>query len=206
MKTSAPRFFPRIPAYSHACLLTARTKTRSPRRQKRISLLSSARTPQKRKAKGFTRFRYDASSGKLTALGVAAETPDPSFVAIHPTGKYLYAVNESGKSSKVTSFALDAKTGKLTQLNQVLRSARIPVTSRSTRPANTFSSRITTSGTLVVFRFLTDGKIGEKTALIQDNGTLGRTKSGRKVLTRIGLKPARTIISRSRRIWVSMKF
>jgi len=58
-------------------------------------------------------------AASFTELGVAAETPDPSFIAIHPSGKFLYAVNESGKASFVTSFSLDAKTGKLTQLNQV---------------------------------------------------------------------------------------
>src|SRR6516225_2981708 len=73
----------------------------------------------KTQSKGIYAFRYDAGSGKLKALGVAAETADPSFVAIHPSGKFLYAVNEGGKASFVTSFALDAKTGKLTQLNQV---------------------------------------------------------------------------------------
>src|SRR5215475_13998536 len=56
----------------------------------------------KTQSKGIYAFRYDASSGKLAELGVAAETSDPSFIAIHPGGKYRYAVNESGKSSMVT--------------------------------------------------------------------------------------------------------
>src|SRR5262252_3660961 len=70
-------------------------------------------------SKGIYAFRYDASSGKLTALGVAAETPDPSWVAVSPDGKFLYAVNEAGKNSSVSSFAVDAKTGKLTRVNQM---------------------------------------------------------------------------------------
>ncbi len=52
---------------------------------------------------------------------LAAELSNPSFLAVHPTGKYLYAVNESsgpGKGGGVTAFALDAKTGNLTRLNQ----------------------------------------------------------------------------------------
>src|SRR5262245_65779423 len=49
-------------------------------------------------SKGIYAFRYDASSGKLTPVGVAAETPDPSWVAIHSSGRFLYAVNEAGKN------------------------------------------------------------------------------------------------------------
>src|ERR1700687_5528963 len=74
---------------------------------------------RKTESKGIYAYRYDASSGKLTDRGGAAEPPDPSFVAIHPSGKFLYAVNEAGKASTVTAFSLDRKTGKLAQLNQV---------------------------------------------------------------------------------------
>ena len=70
-------------------------------------------------SKGIYAFRYDASSGKLEPLGVAAETEDPSWIAIHPNGKFLYAVKEAGKNSMVSGFALNAQTGKLTLLDQL---------------------------------------------------------------------------------------
>ena len=73
----------------------------------------------KTSSKGIYAFRYEAKAGKLTPLGVAAETQDPSFVVIDPGKKYLYAVNEAAKSSMVSAFALDAHTGKLTLLNQL---------------------------------------------------------------------------------------
>ena len=73
------------------------------------------------KSKGIYRMEFDAASGKLSEPTVAAELSNPSFLAVHPTAKYLYAVNEGpgpGKGGGVTSFALDAKTGLLTRLNQ----------------------------------------------------------------------------------------
>ncbi len=130
----------------------------------------------KTQSKGVYAFRYDASTGKLIALGLAAETPDPSFVAIHPSGKYLYAVNESGKSSMVTSFALDTKTGKLTQLNQVSSLGEDPCYIAFDQGAKYILVANYTSGTLAVFPILADGKIGEKTALIQDSGAVGPNK------------------------------
>jgi len=75
-------------------------------------------------SKGIYAYRFDAAAGQLSAIGLAAESGDPSFVAVHPSGKYLYAVNEIGNfggsnSGAVSAFAIDRKTGKLTFLNQV---------------------------------------------------------------------------------------
>ena len=72
-------------------------------------------------SKGVYAFRFDAASGKSTLIELAAETNNPSFLAIDPTRHYLYAVNEVGdykgeKSGAVSAFAIDRKTGKLTLL------------------------------------------------------------------------------------------
>jgi 6-phosphogluconolactonase len=78
----------------------------------------------KQESKGIYAYRFDVGTGKLTEIGLAAESVDPSFVAVHPSGKYLYAVNElsdfNGQNSgAISAFAIDHKTGKLTLLNQV---------------------------------------------------------------------------------------
>jgi 6-phosphogluconolactonase len=175
MKTSRRAFFLAF-LLIPILLADGKDKNKKPPPAKKDFLAFVGTYTAKTQSKGIYAFRYDASGGKLTALGVAAETPDPSFVAIHPTGKYLYAVNESGKSSKVTSFALDAKTGKLTQLNQVPSLGEDPCYIAFDQTGRYILVANYTSGTLVVFPVLTDGKIGEKTALIQDNGTLGPNK------------------------------
>src|SRR5215470_10012229 len=130
----------------------------------------------KTQSKGIYSFRYDAGSGKASGLRLVIETPDPSFIAIHPTGKYLYAVNESGKSSLVTAFALDAKTGNLTQLNQTSSLGEDPCYITFDKTGKYILVANYTSGRLAVFPILPDGKIGEKTALNQDSGTLGPNK------------------------------
>src|SRR5690349_15423066 len=55
----------------------------------------------KTESKGIYEYEFDPGTGKLTPKGVAAETRDPSWVALHPNGKFLYAANEAGKSSTV---------------------------------------------------------------------------------------------------------
>ncbi len=65
----------------------------------------------------------DLASGRLTSRGAAARLPDPSFLAIHPGRKFLYAVNEldrfqGKKGGGVSALAIDASSGMLTLLNQ----------------------------------------------------------------------------------------
>src|SRR5258708_3221637 len=66
-----------------------------------------------KESKGIYAYRVDAASNKLTLTptGLAAETINPSFLAINPTRRYLYAVNEVPKykdadSGAVTAFAI----------------------------------------------------------------------------------------------------
>jgi len=75
------------------------------------------------KSEGIYAFRYDDATGKAVPLGLAAKSTNPSFLAIHPNGRFLYAVNETeqwqGKPGGfVTAFAIDPATGKLRELNQ----------------------------------------------------------------------------------------
>jgi len=74
-------------------------------------------------SKGIYRFVLDLASGKLTPAGEPAATPNPSFLAFHPSGRFLYAVSETSdfegaKAGAVSAFAIDAKTGALSPLNQ----------------------------------------------------------------------------------------
>ena len=65
--------------------------------------------------------KFDTKAGTLTPPTLAAETPSPSFLAIHPTRKFLVAANENGTTDHaggaVSSFTLDPATGRLTYLN-----------------------------------------------------------------------------------------
>jgi 6-phosphogluconolactonase len=72
---------------------------------------------------GIYRFEMDASTGELTHRKLVAKTPDPSWIAIHPSNKYLYAVNEvsdyHGNSGSVSAFAIEEVSGDLMALNVV---------------------------------------------------------------------------------------
>jgi 6-phosphogluconolactonase len=73
-------------------------------------------------SRGIYAFRFDDSSGGLTPLGLAAETPSPSFLTSSADGRLVFAVNElqsfrGGASGSVTSFAADPVTARLTEIS-----------------------------------------------------------------------------------------
>ena len=75
------------------------------------------------KSRGIYVSRLDTATGALSAPELAAETPSPSFLAIHPAHNFLYAANEIGefegkKTGAVSAFSIDRQSGRLTALNQ----------------------------------------------------------------------------------------
>ena len=75
------------------------------------------------KSKGVYVSRLDLASGALSRPELAGETASPSFLAVHPSQNFLYAINEIGNfqgkaSGSVSAFAIDRNTGRLTALNQ----------------------------------------------------------------------------------------
>lgn len=75
------------------------------------------------KSKGIYTLKLNMKTGALTEIGATEGVVNPSFVAIHPSNKFLYAVGEisefGGKpTGGVTAFAIDPKDGSLTKLNE----------------------------------------------------------------------------------------
>jgi 6-phosphogluconolactonase len=67
--------------------------------------------------------RMDRHTGQLRQVGSVDAGPNPSFLAIHPNGRVLYAVNEleqyQGRpTGAVSAFAIETETGALTRLNE----------------------------------------------------------------------------------------
>ena len=130
----------------------------------------------KTESKGIYAYEFDSDTGKLTPKGVAAETPDPSWVAVHPSDKFLYAANEAGKKSMVSAFSVDAKSGKLTLLNQMPSLGEDPCYLSFDKTGKYVLVANYSSGTVAVFPILADGRLGEHTAMAKDQGATGPDK------------------------------
>jgi len=127
-------------------------------------------------SKGIYAYEFDAATGKLAPKGLAAETPNPSWVVIHPNGKWAYAANESGKQSSISAFSVDAKSAKLTLLNKLPALGEDPCYLSFDKTGKYLFVANYTSGNVVVFPILPDGKLGAPTANVKDQGALGPNK------------------------------
>ena len=127
-------------------------------------------------SKGIYAYRYDAAKHEMTSLGLAAETADPSFVVADHAGRFLYAVNEGQKyggqaSGGVSAFAIDAKTGKLTFLNEVASGGADPCHISLDKSGKFVLVANYTGGSVAVFPILKGGRLGESSALVQHTGS-----------------------------------
>ncbi len=126
--------------------------------------------------RGIYSYRFDPSTGQLASLGLAAETANPEFIAVHPGRQFLYAVNfvsryREQEAGSVSAFAIEGRSGSLTLLNQVsahdIGPAHITVdhTGKYVLVANY------PRGSVAMFPVLANGGLGEPSAFVQHKGS-----------------------------------
>jgi 6-phosphogluconolactonase len=127
------------------------------------------------KSQGIYVYKLAAATGKLTPLGLAAESTSPAFLALHPNHRYLYAVNEIAKyegqkSGSVSAFSIDHKTGKLTLLNIVASGDPGPCHLTVDQTGKYVLVANYGVGSVAAFQILADGRLGKATAFLPHTG------------------------------------
>ncbi len=124
-------------------------------------------------SKGIYVSRLDTATGKLTEPNLAAETANPSFVALHPNRKFLYAVSEGGgpKAGAVSAFAIDPKTGRLAFLNKVSSKGGGPCHLNVDKTGKNVVVVNYGTGSTAVLPIEPDGKLREASSFIQHKGS-----------------------------------
>ncbi len=128
------------------------------------------------KSKGIYLSRFDEATGKLSALELAAEAKNPSFLCLHPNGKLLYSVGETDsfdgkKSGAVEAYRIEAGTGKLTLLNQQASEGLGPCHLALDKTGRCLLVANYGSGSIAALPVDKDGKLGEARAKIQHSGS-----------------------------------
>lgn len=127
--------------------------------------------------KGIYLYEAHQETGALSMLQLAAETTSPSWLALHPSGQYLYAVNEvsdyNGKSGSVSAFFIDRSSGSLRPLNIVSSHGAGP-THMSIDASGKFAFVANYyGGSISVVSILPNGSLGPEVFFHQDQGSLG---------------------------------
>jgi 6-phosphogluconolactonase len=122
-------------------------------------------------SKGIYALQADGK-GHFKALGLQAEIADPSFLAVDPSHRFLYAATERGRPTGfLSSYALDPATGALSLLN------RVPSHGTSTAHLVVDQTRHWLlvanygSGSVASFALKPDGSIGDMVDFHQHSGS-----------------------------------
>jgi 6-phosphogluconolactonase len=129
-----------------------------------------------KKSQGIYRFGFDLATGQLTGRALAGKAVNPSFVAIHPNHKFLYAVGEvddfaGKKTGGISAFAIDPKTGDLKLLNQHSSGGAGPCHLVVDKSGKNVLAANYSGGSVCVLPVSEDGTLGEATAVVQHRGS-----------------------------------
>lgn len=128
------------------------------------------------KSEGIYVYQMEPAKGEMSLIQVMRDVMNPSFLAIHPNRKYLYAVNENSQftgkpGGGVSAFAVDAQTGKLSFLNSQLSQGVDPchvsvdATGKYVLVANY------SSGSMSLLPINTDGSLSPAVDFVQHHGS-----------------------------------
>ena len=126
-------------------------------------------------SKGIYLCSYDAKSGELKSLGLAAETPNPTFLAVDQSERILYSVNEvseykGGATGAITAFAINRATGRLSEINQIASRGADPCYLSLDKTGKYALVANYTGGSVAAFPVRSDGGLADATAFIQHSG------------------------------------
>lgn len=130
-------------------------------------------------SKGIYAYRFQGATGQVTPLGtagLAAETENPSFLAVHPNQRFLYAVNEVSRyegrdGGSVSAFSIDRATGALTLLNRVSSRGGSPCHLSVDGTGKWLFVANYGGGSVAAFPLRDDGTLGEASAFVQHAGS-----------------------------------
>jgi 6-phosphogluconolactonase len=121
-------------------------------------------------ANGIYMADFDAKTGKVGTPSIVSDTASPSYITIHPDGRYLYAANEV-KNGAVTGFSIDSASGKLTQVNSASVKSSGPAYIAIDKPGHWLITANYSGGSITVLPIGSGGRLGDATEFIQHKGS-----------------------------------
>lgn len=119
-------------------------------------------------------YDFNTANGE-TKLRDVAKISNPSYLAISPNGKNVFAVsevaNEKSKGGKIVSFAFDKATGKLTEINKQPSNGSNPCYVTADKSGKWVITGNYSSGTLAVLPVSASGTLDSAVATIAQQGS-----------------------------------
>ncbi|NCC59788.1 MAG: lactonase family protein [Verrucomicrobiae bacterium] len=118
---------------------------------------------------------YNPANGALKMEGLAVTTDNPSYLALHPKGGFIYCVNETASfdgSGTVSAFSIDSETGKLEEISKLSTQGTYPCHLAVDQKGTRLAVANYGSGSLTVFPInKRNGELSSSTAFFQYSGS-----------------------------------
>jgi 6-phosphogluconolactonase len=117
-------------------------------------------------------YDFNKKDGSVKIID-SVQTPNPSYLAVAPNQKFVYAVSETQRgnfSGKIRAFSFDNKTGKLNFINEEPSVGDNPCYIIVDKTGKWVVDANYTSGTLSVLPIKADGSLGEAVSSVQHYG------------------------------------
>jgi len=122
-------------------------------------------------SRGIYACELNLADGSFSEPRLAGEAKNPSFLALHPTRKHLYAVSEVGGSGAVLAFSIDAKTGSLKELNHQPAGGAGPCHLVVDKAGKNVLVANYGGGSVAVIPIDEDGRLEKPTSVVQHKGS-----------------------------------
>ena len=170
-------------ALTHSVLGSAQDGARSVKSNKTLAYVGTytGAVGAGSNGEGIYLLEMNASTGELVNRKLVAKTVDPSWIAIHPSKKYLYAANEvsdyNGNSGSISAFAIHEQSGDLTALNVVSSEGAGPCYLSIDASGRFVFVANYGGGSIAVLPILDGGVLGAATDIHRDSEHLGSTQA-----------------------------
>ena len=129
-----------------------------------------------KRSEGIYLVRMNTASGQLELVGSIEAGPNPSFLAIHPNGRALYAVNETdtykGKASgAVSSFTIARSTGALNKIGEQPSEGAAPCYVSVDKTGRAILVANYNGGSVALLPVQRDGSLAAATSVIKHSGS-----------------------------------
>ncbi len=123
------------------------------------------------KAEGIYIMEMDTKTGKLTGLDTIINSINPSYLTVHPNGKYLYAVNELADGTDayvgtVSAYQLD-KNGRYEKALNVVNAQGDAPCHVSVDATGKYVLVASYMGTIAAFPIQADGSLAEASSMVK---------------------------------------
>jgi 6-phosphogluconolactonase len=116
----------------------------------------------------------DEATGALSPVQTVGGVDNPSFLALHPNGRTLYAVNETGETDSgpaVSAFSVDRASGRLEPLNRQPSHGTSPCYVSLAPDGKCVLVANYGNGIVSVYPTQADGRLGEASHVVQHEGS-----------------------------------